>query len=38
MGRTINIGLVQANNGFSGKSYMPYSIACLQSYVSESDS
>ncbi|MGP0082945.1 MAG: B12-binding domain-containing radical SAM protein [Steroidobacteraceae bacterium] len=36
MAKKINIGLVQANNGFSGKSYMPYAIACLQSYISAS--
>ena len=28
-----NIGLVQINNSFSGQNYLPYSIACLQSYV-----
>jgi radical SAM superfamily enzyme YgiQ (UPF0313 family) len=27
------IGLVQINNSFSGQNYLPYSIACLQSYV-----
>ena len=28
-----NIGLVQINNSFSGQNYLPYSIACLQTYV-----
>ena len=28
-----NIGLVQINNSFSGQNYLPYSIACLQSYA-----
>jgi len=27
------IGLVQINNSFSGQNYLPYSIACLQSYA-----
>jgi len=30
------IGLVQINNSFSGQSYLPYSIACLQSYSQKS--
>jgi radical SAM superfamily enzyme YgiQ (UPF0313 family) len=29
----IRVGLVQINNSFSGQNYLPYSIACLQSYV-----
>lgn len=28
-----NIGLVQINNSFSGQNYLPYSVACLQSYA-----
>lgn len=32
---TYEIGLVQVNNSFSGQNYLPYSIACLQSYVTE---
>jgi radical SAM superfamily enzyme YgiQ (UPF0313 family) len=28
-----SIGLVQINNSFSGQNYLPYSIACLQSYA-----
>jgi radical SAM superfamily enzyme YgiQ (UPF0313 family) len=31
--RVTNLGLVQINNSFSGQNYLPYSIACLQSYV-----
>ena len=31
----INIGLVQINNSFSGQNYLPYSIACLESYLRE---
>ncbi len=31
--RPVKIGLVQINNSFSGQNYLPYSIACLQSYV-----
>lgn len=27
------IALVQINNSFSGQNYLPYSVACLQSYV-----
>src|ERR1700688_663101 len=27
------IGLVQINNSFSGQNYLPYSVACLQSYA-----
>ena len=29
----VRVGLVQINNSFSGQNYLPYSIACLQSYV-----
>ncbi|MEQ8195247.1 MAG: cobalamin-dependent protein [Rhodospirillales bacterium] len=29
----IKIGLVQINNSFSGQNYLPYSVACLQSYA-----
>jgi radical SAM superfamily enzyme YgiQ (UPF0313 family) len=29
----VSIALVQINNSFSGQSYLPYSAACLQSYV-----
>lgn len=29
----IRIGLVQINNSFSGQNYLPYSVACLQSYA-----
>ena len=29
----IKIGLVQINNSFSGQSYLPYSVALLESYV-----
>jgi len=29
----VRIGLVQINNSFSGQNYLPYSIACLQSYA-----
>src|ERR1700741_1237669 len=29
----LNVGLVQINNSFSGQNYLPYSIACLRSYV-----
>jgi radical SAM superfamily enzyme YgiQ (UPF0313 family) len=29
----VNIGLVQINNSFSGQNYLPYSVACLQSYA-----
>ena len=29
----IKVGLVQINNSFSGQNYLPYSIACLQSYA-----
>ena len=29
----VKIGLVQINNSFSGQNYLPYSIACLQSYA-----
>jgi len=31
----LSIGLVQINNSFSGQNYLPYSIACLSSYVQE---
>lgn len=31
---TLSVGLVQINNSFSGQSYLPYAVACLQSYVS----
>lgn len=33
MSGDISIGLVQINNSFSGQNYLPYSIACLQSYA-----
>ncbi len=33
MSKQITIGLVQINNSFSGQNYLPYSIACLQSYA-----
>src|SRR5258706_4717479 len=26
------VGLVQINNSFSGQNYLPYSVACLESY------
>ena len=29
----LRIGLVQVNNSFSGQNYLPYSIACLRSYI-----
>ena len=29
----VDVGLVQINNSFSGQNYLPYSIACLQSYA-----
>ncbi len=29
----VKIGLVQINNSFSGQNYLPYSIACLESYA-----
>src|SRR5262249_42821403 len=29
----LNVGLVQINNSFSGQNYLPYSIACLRSYI-----
>ena len=29
----IPVGLVQINNSFSGQNYLPYSIACLQTYA-----
>jgi radical SAM superfamily enzyme YgiQ (UPF0313 family) len=31
--RPLRIGLVQINNGFSGQSYLPYSVALIQSYL-----
>lgn len=31
----VTVGLVQINNSFSGQNYLPYSIACLQSYAQE---
>jgi len=32
-GGPLTVGLVQINNSFSGQNYLPYSIACLRSYV-----
>jgi radical SAM superfamily enzyme YgiQ (UPF0313 family) len=32
-GRNIKVGLVQINNSFSGQNYLPYSLACLRSYI-----
>ncbi len=32
-GRTVKVGLVQINNSFSGQNYLPYSLACLRSYI-----
>jgi radical SAM superfamily enzyme YgiQ (UPF0313 family) len=29
----VDVGLVQINNSFSGQNYLPYSVACLQSYA-----
>ena len=29
----VRVGLVQINNSFSGQNYLPYSVACLQSYA-----
>ncbi|CAO3411503.1 radical SAM protein [Azospirillum largimobile] len=29
------VGMVQINNSFSGQNYLPYSVACLQSYFEE---
>jgi hypothetical protein len=29
----LSVGLVQINNSFSGQNYLPYSIACLRSYI-----
>ncbi len=29
----LRVGLVQVNNSFSGQNYLPYSIACLRSYI-----
>ena len=34
-GRQVRVGLVQINNSFSGQNYLPYSVACLQSYVTK---
>ncbi|WP_341895236.1 radical SAM protein [Ferrovibrio terrae] len=31
--RRVSIGLVQINNSFSGQSYLPYSVGCLEGYV-----
>ena len=31
--KSITVGLVQINSSFSGQNYLPYSIACLQTYV-----
>ncbi|MBC7907746.1 MAG: cobalamin B12-binding domain-containing protein [Rhodospirillaceae bacterium] len=33
MEETFTVGLVQINNSFSGQSYLPYSVACLEGYV-----
>lgn len=33
MNAKTNVGLVQINNSFSGQNYLPYSIACLESYA-----
>jgi radical SAM superfamily enzyme YgiQ (UPF0313 family) len=33
MAGEVTVGLVQINNSFSGQNYLPYSVACLQSYV-----
>ena len=30
---TVNVGLVQINNSFSGQNYLPYSVGVLQSYA-----
>jgi radical SAM superfamily enzyme YgiQ (UPF0313 family) len=30
---SVSVGLVQINNSFSGQNYLPYSLACLRSYV-----
>ena len=32
------IGLIQINNSFSGQNYLPYSTACLESYLREHSS
>src|SRR5947207_8261139 len=32
-GGPLYVGLVQINNSFSGQNYLPYSIACLRSYI-----
>ena len=29
----LSVGLIQINNSFSGQNYLPYSIACLRSYI-----
>ena len=31
----VTISLIQVNNSFSGQNYLPYSIACLESYLRE---
>lgn len=33
VGHAVIVGLVQVNNSFSGQNYLPYSVACLRSYV-----
>ncbi len=33
MTEKMTVGLVQINNSFSGQNYLPYSVACLQSYA-----
>ena len=33
LNRTLNVGLVQINNSFSGQNYFPYSIGILQAYA-----
>jgi hypothetical protein len=33
VGQPVTVGLVQINNSFSGQNYLPYSVACLESYV-----
>ena len=30
---TLNVGLVQINNSFAGQNYLPYTSACLRSYI-----
>lgn len=29
----VKVGLVQINNSFSGQNYLPYTVACLRSYI-----